>query len=46
MKKILSFSLFLIIGLALSQFLPALGENYNTVKMVSDTLLYICLAYI
>lgn len=46
MKKILSFSIFLIIGLVISQILPAVGESYDTVKVVSNTLLYICLSYI
>lgn len=46
MKKIFAFSTFLIIGLILSQILPAVGDSYNTVKLVSNTLLYICLAYI
>jgi len=46
MRKILSFSLFLIIGLILSQLLPAVGDSYDTVKLISNTLLYICLSYI
>lgn len=47
MKKIFLFSFFLVIGLLASQFLPALvGENYPVVKKVSDTLLYVCLAFI
>lgn len=47
MKKIFLFSFFLVIGLLASQFLPSLvGENYPVVKKVSDTLLYVCLAFI
>lgn len=46
MKKIISFSLFLILGLIISQLLPALGSSYDTVKSISNILLYICLAYI
>lgn len=47
MRKILSFSLFLILGLAASQILPGLfGNDYPTIKTVSNTLLYICLAFI
>ncbi len=47
MKKILSFSAFLIAGLIASQILPsALGDSYTTVKMMSNILLYICLAFI
>lgn len=40
MRKVLSFSAFLIIGLLLSQYLPLLaGEGYATVKIVSNILL-------
>lgn len=47
MRKVLSFSVFLIIGLLLSQFLPVLaGEGYGTVKTVANILLYICLGFI
>ena len=47
MRKVLSFSVFLIIGLLLSQYLPLLaGEGYATVKIVSNILLYICLSFI
>lgn len=47
MNKILSFSLYLILGLVVSQFLPSLsGENYDVIKAISGVLLYICLGYI
>lgn len=47
MKKVLSFSVFLIIGLVASQLLPsALGDNYVSFKIGSNTLLYVCLAFI
>ena len=47
MKKILLFSFFLVIGLVVSQFLPGMvGENYSMVKTISNTLLYVCLAFI
>lgn len=47
MKKILLFSFFLVVGLVVSQFLPSLvGENYSLVKTVSNSLLYVCLAFI
>ncbi len=47
MKKILLFSFFLVIGLVVSQFLPAMvGEYYSMVKTISNTLLYVCLAFI
>ena len=47
MKKILLFSFFLVIGLVVSQFLPGMvGENYSMVKTNSNTLLYVCLAFI
>ena len=46
MKKILLFSFFLMLGLVVSQFLPAMvGEGYSSVKTVSNTLLYVCLAF-
>ena len=47
MKKILLFSFFLMLGLVVSQFLPAMVcEGYSSVKTVSNTLLYVCLAFI
>jgi len=47
MQKILSFSLFLMAGLLASQLLPGLlGDGYAAFKTGSDTLLYICLAFI
>ena len=47
MRKVLSFSLFLMLGLVASQLLPGvLGEGYAAFKTGSDTLLYICLAFI
>ena len=47
MRKVLSFSVFLIIGLFLAQFLPVLaGSGYGAVKTVANILLYICLGFI
>ncbi|MDP3437500.1 MAG: sodium:proton antiporter, partial [Bacteroidales bacterium] len=47
MKKILSFSLFLIAGLIFSQVLPsAMGENFYSFKEVTNILLYISLSFI
>lgn len=47
MKKIILFSFFLVLGLIASQFLPSwVGENYSLVKTISNTLLYVCLAFI
>lgn len=47
MRKVLSFSLFLMLGLVASQLLPDLfGSSYSTFKAYSDTLLYVCLAFI
>ena len=47
MKKVLSFSVFLIVGLIASQILPSvLGNGYPSFKVVSDTFLYVCLAFI
>lgn len=47
MRKVLSFSFFLMAGLLASQLLPGLlGDRYDTLKVVSDTLLYVCLAFI
>ncbi len=47
MRKVLSFSLLLMLGLIASQLLPGvLGSDYAAFKAGSDTLLYICLAFI
>ncbi|GAE14899.1 sodium:proton antiporter [Bacteroides pyogenes] len=47
MRKVLSFSGFLMLGLIISQFLPAMaGEDYGTVKSVLNVLLYVCLSFI
>ncbi len=47
MKKVLTFSLLLVLGLVASQFLPGqLGHGFATFKIFTDTLLYICLAFI
>lgn len=48
MKKVLTFSIFLILGLIVSQILPmTLGTaTAGTVKHFTDTLLYVCLAFI
>lgn len=47
MRKVLSFSAFLMIGLLISQFLPGMmGEGYATVKSVSNVFLYVCLGFI
>ena len=47
MKKVLLFSLFLVLGLVVSQMLPAIvGEQYSLVKTISNTFLFICLAFI
>lgn len=47
MKKVLLFSLFLLVGLFLSQFLPPFfGESYGTLEKVTKVLMFICLAYI
>lgn len=47
MRKVLSFSVFLIIGLVVSQFLPVwAGEGYGEIKSLSNVLLYICLSFI
>lgn len=47
MKKVLSFSLFLVLGLVASQILPALlADSYPILKKVADTLLYVCLSFI
>lgn len=47
MKKVILFSIFLLVGLFLSQFLPPFfGESYTTVGKVTKVLMFICLAYI
>ena len=47
MRKVLSFSVVLIIGLLVSQFLPGvLGDGYVAIKSVSNVFLYICLGFI
>ena len=47
MRKVLSFSLFLMLGLVASQLLPgALGTAYPGFMATADTLLYICLGFI
>ena len=47
MKKVLSFSVFLLVGLAVSQALPFIaGDATRSVKVVTDIFLYICLAFI
>ena len=47
MRKVLSFSAFLTIGLLVSQFLPgAVGDGYGAIKSVSNVFLYICLGFI
>ena len=47
MRKVLSFSLFLMAGLVASQLLPgALGAGYGPFKAAADTLLYVCLGFI
>ncbi len=47
MKKVLSFSVFLLVGLAVSQVLPFIaGDATRSAKVVTDIFLYICLAFI
>lgn len=47
MRKVLSFSGFLILGLILSQFLPIVaGQGYGAIKISSNVLLYVCLSFI
>lgn len=47
MKKVLLFSFFLVLGLIVSQLLPDwAGPHYALVKTVSDTFLFVCLAFI
>ena len=48
MKKIVLLSLFLIMGLVMSQILPLAVETgvYSQIKFGSDTLMFICLSFI
>ena len=47
MKKVLSFSAMLMLGLLLSQLLPgALGANYEITREIIEVLLGVCLAFI
>ena len=47
MKKVISFSLMLMLGLALSQVLPMfMGEAYGELKHMVEVMLGICLAFI
>ena len=47
MKKVLSFSTVLILGLIASQILPSIfGANYDSFRTITNTLLYICLSFI
>lgn len=47
MKKVISFSLLLMVGLVLSQILPAImGESYAELKEMINIMLGICLAFI
>lgn len=47
MKKVISFSLMLMLGLVLSQLLPTqLGESYAELKHLVELMLGICLAFI
>ena len=47
MKKVLSFSAMLMIGLVLSQILPgAIGDTYSEFKHMVEVMLGICLAFI
>ena len=47
MRKVLSFSGFLMLGLIVSQFLPVMaGDGYGAVKSISNVLLYVCLSFI
>lgn len=47
MRKVLSFSAFLMVGLVISQFLPVwAGEGYGATKSVASVLLYVCLGFI
>ncbi len=47
MKKVLSFSAVLMLGLIASQVMPSLfGANYESFRTITNTLLYICLSFI
>ena len=48
MRKVLSFSVFLVAGLVLSQSLPVLvgTEGIGAVRTVANILLYVCLSFI
>lgn len=47
MKKVFLFSIFLMCGLVLSQLLPTLiGSSYHIFEEISQTLMFICLAFI
>ena len=47
MKKVLSFSLMLMVGLVLSQLLPLfMGDSYGELKHMVEVMLGICLAFI
>lgn len=47
MRKVLSFSAFLMVGLFVSQYLPLwAGGSYDAVKTASNVLLYVCLSFI
>ena len=47
MKKVFLFSLFLVLGLVLSQCLPVwLGEAFLTAEKVAKTLMFVCLAFV
>ena len=46
MRKVLSFSGFLMLGLVVSQFLPMMaGDGYGAVKSISNVLLYVCVYF-
>ena len=47
MKKVVAFSLMLMVGLVLSQLLPIyMGESYGELKHIVEIALGVCLAYI
>ena len=48
MYKVILYSLFLVLGLIISQFVPVWvqGESYIALKHVMNSLLYICLAFV
>ena len=47
MRKVLSFSGFLMLGLVISQFLPMIaGEGYGVVKSISNVLLYVFISFL